>query len=97
VTEAASADLPVLAVRDLTITFSGAQDGAGRVVDSVGFDLRAGRVLALVGESGSGKSLTAMSVLGLVPAAATVTGGIRLQGDELLGADAASAPCSRSR
>ena len=93
-TEAAPADLPVLAVRDLTITFSGAQDeaqdGAGRVVDSVGFDLRAGRVLALVGESGSGKSLTAMSVLGLVPAAATVTGGIRLQGDELLGADAAT-------
>ena len=89
-TEAAPADLPVLAVRDLTITFRGTQDGAGRVVDSVGFDLRAGRVLALVGESGSGKSLTAMSVLGLVPSTATVAGSIRLQGDELQGADAAT-------
>ena len=89
-TEAAPADLPVLAVRDLTIAFGGARDGAGRVVDSVGFDLRAGRVLALVGESGSGKSLTAMSVLGLVPSSATVTGSIRLQGDELQGADAAT-------
>ncbi|RIX28509.1 dipeptide ABC transporter ATP-binding protein [Amnibacterium setariae] len=75
---------PVLAVRDLVVAFPG---GAGRVVDSVGFDLHPGRVLALVGESGSGKSLTAMSVLGLLPPTASVSGSIRLEGEELLGAD----------
>jgi peptide/nickel transport system ATP-binding protein len=82
---------PVLAVRDLTVAFRGGSGtgGADRVVDSVGFELHPGRVLALVGESGSGKSLTAMSVLGLVPAAATVGGSIVLQGEELLGASAA--------
>ena len=80
-----TAGAPVLAVRDLTVAFPGE---TGRVVDSVGFDLHAGRVLALVGESGSGKSLTAMSVLGLVPTTADVGGSIRLDGEELLGADA---------
>ena len=74
---------PVLAVRDLVVAFPG---GAGRVVDSVGFDLFPGRVLALVGESGSGKSLTAMSVLGLLPPTAAASGSIALAGEELLGA-----------
>jgi peptide/nickel transport system ATP-binding protein len=58
-------------------------------VDSVGFDLAPGRVLALVGESGSGKSVTAMSVLGLLPDTATVSGSVRLEGQELVGAPAA--------
>ncbi|GAA4162913.1 ABC transporter ATP-binding protein [Gryllotalpicola daejeonensis] len=58
-------------------------------MDSVGFDLAPGRVLALVGESGSGKSVTAMSVLGLLPDSATVTGSVRLEGRELIGAPAA--------
>ncbi|WP_375386899.1 dipeptide ABC transporter ATP-binding protein [uncultured Amnibacterium sp.] len=84
---AAAEDTTVLAVRDLVVGFG---EEAGRVVDSVGFDLRAGRVLALVGESGSGKSLTAMSVLGLQPATATLSGSIRLQGEELLGAPPAT-------
>jgi peptide/nickel transport system ATP-binding protein len=47
-------------------------------------------VLALVGESGSGKSVTAMSVLGLLPPSARVTGSIRLEGRELVGAEAAT-------
>jgi peptide/nickel transport system ATP-binding protein len=72
---------PVLSVRDLTVSFE-----AGRVVDSVGFDLAQGKVLALVGESGSGKSVTAMSVLGLLPETATVRGSVRLEGRELIGA-----------
>ena len=80
---------PLLRVRDLSIAF--AADGAQtRVVDSIGFDLRQGQVLALVGESGSGKSVTAMSVLGLLPDSARVSGEIRLQGESLIGADRAT-------
>jgi peptide/nickel transport system ATP-binding protein len=75
---------PVLSVRALSVSFE-----ADRVVDSVGFDLVPGRVLALVGESGSGKSVTAMSILGLLPGSATVTGSARLEGRELIGAPAA--------
>jgi peptide/nickel transport system ATP-binding protein len=79
----------VLSVDAVTIAFTGGADDntpARTVVDGVGFALRPGRVLALVGESGSGKSVTAMSVLGLLPSAARVTGSIRLQGEELVGA-----------
>ncbi|GAB3615376.1 ABC transporter ATP-binding protein [Humibacter ginsengisoli] len=83
----------VLAVDGLSVSFAD-QDGhdAPRrtVVDDVSFTLHQGRVLALVGESGSGKSVTAMSVLGLLPASARATGSIRLQGEELIGADARS-------
>ncbi|WP_460535271.1 dipeptide ABC transporter ATP-binding protein [Humibacter ginsengiterrae] len=83
----------VLAVDGLSVSFAD-QDGrdASRrtVVDDVSFTLHQGRVLALVGESGSGKSVTAMSVLGLLPASARATGSIRLQGEELIGADSRS-------
>ena len=66
----------LLAVENLTIRF-----GAGRpVVDGVSFALNRGETLALVGESGSGKSLTALSVLGLLPPGATVQGGVVLGG-----------------
>ena len=85
---------PVLSVRDLSVSFpdtGGAEDSveAGRVVNSVGFDLARGRVLALVGESGSGKSVTAMSILGLLPENARVTGSVKLEGRELIGATTA--------
>jgi peptide/nickel transport system ATP-binding protein len=80
-----------LAVDGLSVSFTDHDDGADAartVVDGVSFALQAGRVLALVGESGSGKSVTAMSALGLLPPNATATGSIRLQGEELIGADA---------
>jgi len=75
----------LLTVEDLRISF----DVDGRTVEAVrgvAFGLRRGRVLALVGESGSGKSATALAALGLLPATATVTGSIRLSGEELVGA-----------
>jgi peptide/nickel transport system ATP-binding protein len=81
----------VLAVSGLRIAFTPRTASAGPVppaVDDVSFELQRGRVLALVGESGSGKSATAMSILGLLPPSATVDGSVRLEGDELLGADA---------
>lgn len=55
----------VLEVKNLTVAI-----GERRVIDSVSFDLVSGRVTALVGESGSGKTLTALSVLDLLPEAA---------------------------
>jgi len=59
-------DQAILQVRDLQVTFG---SGSRRVeaVDGISFDLNKGETLALVGESGSGKSVTALSVLRLVP------------------------------
>lgn len=55
---------PLLSVRDLKVSF-----GGKTVVQGVSFDLRPGEKLALVGESGSGKTITALSLLKLVPQA----------------------------
>jgi len=76
--------MSLLQVTDLTVTFP---TDAERVnaVRGMNFDVEAGEVVALVGESGSGKSATAMSIIGLLPEYADVSGSIRLQGDELLG------------
>ena len=76
---------PVLRVRDLSVTFR-TEDGPVSAVDRVSFDVEPGEVLAVVGESGCGKSVTAMSLAGLLPGNATVTGSVQLRGDELVGA-----------
>ena len=70
---------PMLSVRDLAVAIDG-----NRIVDGVSLSVASGRILALVGESGCGKSLTALSILGLLPQAATVVGGhISLGGRDL--------------
>ena len=77
---------PLLSVRDLCVTYHG---HSGSVVAAQGFsaDIRAGEAVAIVGESGSGKSTIALALLGLLPAdSATVTGSVRLRGEELIGA-----------
>lgn len=76
-------DDPVLAVRDLqTVVTAGKRQVP--VVRGVSFDILPGQAVALVGESGSGKSMTALSVMGLLPSAARVSGGsVRLAGREL--------------
>ena len=61
------------------------QRGPADAIRGVSFDLRRGDTLGLVGESGCGKSMTAMALMGLLPESATVTGSIRLDGQELVG------------
>ncbi|MEJ8836348.1 ABC transporter ATP-binding protein [Ramlibacter sp. AN1133] len=79
--------MPVLEVRDLRTEFS-TDDGSFPAVDGVSFAVDAGRTLAIVGESGCGKSVTALSIMGLVPdPPGRITGGsIRFEGRELVGA-----------
>ncbi len=76
---------PLLQVENLAVAF-----GTRHVVSGVGFSLNQGETLALVGESGSGKSLTALSVLGLLPPGARNSGRIVLAGREVVGASEAA-------
>jgi peptide/nickel transport system ATP-binding protein len=86
---------PLLEVRELGIEFA-TDAGPRTAVDEISFTVSSGQVLALVGESGSGKSVTALSLLGLLPATARVRGSAVLGGaggvaggTELVGADPA--------
>jgi peptide/nickel transport system ATP-binding protein len=58
---------PVLEIRDLRVRFD-LEAGTTRPVDGVGFTIGRGETVGIVGESGAGKSMTAMSILGLLPA-----------------------------
>jgi len=77
---------PILSVSDLTVSFR--SDGRWReVVHGVSFDVGPRETVALVGESGSGKSVTALSILRLLPRDASRIGGrVRFAGRELLAA-----------
>ncbi len=57
---------PLLSVRNLSTVFE-TEYGTAKAVDGVSFDLAEGEILGLVGESGSGKSVTALSILNLIP------------------------------
>jgi microcin C transport system ATP-binding protein len=76
---------PLLDVRDLSVAFRH-QGGSSLAVDRISFDIKPGECVALVGESGSGKSVSALSVLKLLPypAASHPSGSIRFRGRELL-------------
>jgi microcin C transport system ATP-binding protein len=81
-------DAPLLSVRDLSVAFT--QDGHMSVaVDHVSFDIGRGETLALVGESGSGKSVSALSVLKLLPypPASHPSGQILFDGSDLVAMD----------
>ncbi|GKQ45881.1 ABC transporter ATP-binding protein [Pseudomonas syringae pv. theae] len=73
----------LIEIRDLSVAFNGQQ-----VVSHLRLDVRRGECLALVGESGSGKSVTAHSILQLLPRSGTLTtGSITYRGQQLVGAD----------
>ena len=76
---------PLLDVRDLSVAFRH-QGGSSVAVDRISFDIKRGECVALVGESGSGKSVSALSVLKLLPypTASHPSGSIRFRGRELL-------------
>ncbi|MBV9812439.1 MAG: ABC transporter ATP-binding protein [Acetobacteraceae bacterium] len=76
--------MTLLAVQGLRVAF-----GAKEVVRDVSFSIERGETLALVGESGSGKSLTALSLLQLLPPGAVASGHVQLAGYEMIGAPAA--------
>lgn len=75
---------PLLSVRDLSVSLA-IRGGAIPLLDGVSFEVAQGEVLGIVGESGCGKSLTALSVMRLLPRVATVTDGRMLfQGRDIL-------------
>jgi peptide/nickel transport system ATP-binding protein len=80
--------MALLDVVDLRTTFN-TDDGEFPAVDGVSFSVQAGRTRAIVGESGCGKSVTSLSIMGLVPSPpGHVSGSIRFEGKELVGAPA---------
>ena len=82
---------PLLSIRDLSVSFTqGAQETLA--VDHISFDIGRGETVALVGESGSGKSVSALSVLRLLPypAASHPSGQIFYNGVDILAADEAT-------
>ena len=76
---------PLLAIEGLRTSFR-TLDGAINAVDGVSWTLAKGEILGIVGESGCGKSMTALSIMGLVPSPpGQVDGSVRLGGRELVG------------
>jgi peptide/nickel transport system ATP-binding protein len=82
----AAAVVPILDIADLRTWFF-TRDGGVRAVDGVSFHVIPGETLAIVGESGCGKSVTALSILRLIPSppGRIVSGAIRFAGRDLLG------------
>ncbi len=78
-------------MHDLSVRFD-TDDGAVHAVDRLSFSLAAGEVLGVVGESGCGKSVSAMSLLQLLPQTARITGRAEFEGVDLI-----TSPASRLR
>jgi oligopeptide transport system ATP-binding protein len=86
----------LLSVRDLHVWLDTAR-GPLSIVDGVSFDISAGQVFGLAGESGSGKTITALALLGLLPAGARTGGSAFLDGRDLLAMPAALRRRTRGR
>ena len=83
---------PLLEVMDLSVAI-----GAARIVKNVSLEVRAGEILGVVGASGSGKSMTALSIMRLLPASASFTGITRLNGETLSSKSAGEMQAIRGR
>ena len=78
----------ILEISNLSINFA-TRDGSFKAVDDISFNIENNKTMALVGESGSGKSVTAMSILQLLPrpqASYSQTSSIKFKGDEIIDA-----------
>jgi peptide/nickel transport system ATP-binding protein len=75
---------PLLDVRDLRVVFEGDRGSLTEAVGGVSFSLRSGRTLGIVGESGCGKSVTALSIMRLLPKSGTrISGIVSFEGRDL--------------
>jgi peptide/nickel transport system ATP-binding protein len=87
---------PVLEIENLRVTF--ATDGGDvYAVKDVSLEVKAGEVLAIVGESGSGKTVTAKTILGLLPETATSGGAVLINGNNVISISAAKLRQIRGR
>ena len=84
-TQAGSTRKRILKVRDLSVSFA-TENGPAKVIEDVSFSVEHGRTLGLVGESGCGKSVTAMSIIRLLPSppSQVESGRIFFNGDDML-------------
>ncbi len=78
-----AATAPLLEVRNLNVDLA-TEDGSVRPVDDISFTVAGGEILGLVGESGCGKSMTALSIMRLLPGGSQTTGQVMLDGRDLL-------------
>ena len=75
---------PVLSIRDLRVSFK-TPAGIVQAVRGVNLDVAPGELVGVVGESGSGKSVSFLSIMGLLPSSATVTGSALVAGTQMVG------------
>lgn len=74
---------PLLSIEQLTVTFH-TPKGKVKAVDGASLTLHQGQIVGLIGETGSGKSVLGLSIPGLLPGTAEVSGAIRFKGQDLL-------------
>ncbi|TCN25232.1 ATP-binding cassette domain-containing protein, partial [Sinorhizobium americanum] len=86
--QAVSVDDAALSVRGLTVDLPKGMERS-HAVENISFDLKRGQILCIIGESGSGKSVTANTIMGLLPKLIPVSSGaIHLDGTAIIGAPA---------
>ena len=90
------AGAPVLGIERLKVTFA-TDAGDVHAVKDVSLDVKAGEVLAIVGESGSGKTVTAKTILGLLPETATSSGTVLIKGNNVISVSPATLRKIRGR
>jgi oligopeptide transport system ATP-binding protein len=76
--------MTLLSVRNLTVTLM-TGSGPADAVRNLSFDIERGQILGIAGESGSGKTMTALSIMGLLPYKGKASGSINFDGQELVG------------